>query len=370
MKNIYESLLKELEDKQKLSLGTIIETKGSSPQVQGASAIFSLDGLVAGTIGGGILEARAETEAMDALRAGESRLMPYSLSGEITSEEEAICGGDVTVLIDANVQDSLNAFQHIRNSLNDRHPGVLATFIRSLEEKQDQATSEKTVTLSRKWIDKSEIFGEGAEQKGSPHYEEIKIAFREGNPRLLKTTEENAEESQQESLLFLEPLFPQSHLVIAGAGHIGKALAHIGSRLDFEVTILDDRAEFANQKNIPEADHVIVGDIAKILHDVPKTPDTYVVIVTRGHSHDSDALRACITSGVGYIGMIGSARKLQLMRKKFLDEGWASAEKFDRVFAPIGLEIQSKTVEEIAVSIAAQLVLIRNQIQNQRRTTL
>ena len=367
MKNIYGSLMKGLKDKQTLSLSTIIETKGSSPQVSGASAIFSFDGLVAGTIGGGILEARAETVAIEALRAGESRLIPYSLSGEITSEEQMICGGDVTVLIDANVQDSLNTFEHMRNSLNDRHPGVLATFIRSSEGMHDLSSAEKQVSLSRKWIDKSEIFGEGAEQKGSPHYEEIKNTFREGNPRLLKISEESAVESPQESLLFLEPLFPQSHLVIAGAGHIGKALAHIGSRLDFEVTVLDDRAEFANQENVPEADHTIAGDIAKILHDVPKTPDTYVVIVTRGHSHDSDALRACITSGAGYIGMIGGARKIQLMRKKFLDEGWASAEKFDRVFAPIGLEIQSKTVEEIAVSIAAQLVLIRNQIQNQRR---
>jgi xanthine dehydrogenase accessory factor len=368
MKNIYGSLLKGLKDKQTLSLSTIIETKGSSPQVPGASAIFSLNGLVAGTIGGGILEARAETVAIEALRAGESQLMPYSLSGEIVSEEEAICGGDVTLLIDANVQDSLNTFEHMRNSLNDRHPGVLATFIRILAKKKDQAKPEKTVTLSRKWIEKSEIFGEGAEQKDSPHYEEIKHSFREGESKLVQIQEEGFK-GPHDVLLFLEPLFPQSHLVIAGAGHIGKALAHIGSRLDFEVTVLDDRVEFANQDNIPEADNVFAGDIAKLLRDIPKTPDTYVVIVTRGHSHDSVALRECITSDAGYIGMIGSARKTALMRDKFLEEGWATVEQFDRVFAPIGLEIQSKTVEEIAVSIAAQLILVRNQIQNRRRTT-
>lgn len=367
MKNIYESLLKELEDKQLLALGTIIETKGSSPQVPGASAIFSLRGLVAGTVGGGILEAQSEEEAMDALKARESRLIPYSLSGEITSEEEAICGGDVTILIDANVQDSLDTLKQLRDSLNDRHPGVLMTSIRSSAEIQGQFFLEKGIVLSRKWIEKSDIFGEESEQKGSPLYEDIKNTFREGKPKLLKTTEEKAEESPRESLLFLEPLFPQSHLIIAGAGHIGKALAHIGSRLDFEVTVLDDRDEFANPENIPEADHVIVGDIGKNIRAIPKTPDTYVVIVTRGHSHDANALRECITSNAGYIGLIGSARKIHLMRKKFLDEGWASAEQYDRIFAPIGLEIQSKTVEEIAVSIAAQLVLVRNQIQNQRR---
>lgn len=362
MKNIYDRLLTELESKKPIALGTIIETTGSSPQVPGASAIFSPDCLIDGTLGGGILEARAEDAAIAALKDQGSRLMPYSLSGEITSEEEAICGGEVTILIDIHTRDSVDTLNQMRDSIDSRHPGVLATFIKF--------SSEKRVVLSRKWIKKSEIFGDEAEQKGSPHYEEIKNTFRAGKPDLLEIQDGEQEDSSQKTLLFLEPLFPQSHLVIAGAGHIGKALAHLGNRLDFEVTVLDDRSEFANPENIPEADHMIVGDIGKIIRDIPKTPDTYVVIVTRGHSHDGNALRECITSNAGYIGMIGSARKIHLMRNKFLEKGWASTEQFDHIFAPIGLEIQSKTVEEIAVSIAAQLVLIRNQIQNKRRSDL
>jgi xanthine dehydrogenase accessory factor len=370
MKNIYETLLRELNHKEALCLATIIETKGSSPQFPGASALFSSGGLVAGTIGGGILEAKAEEAAIDALREGVSFLMPYSLSGEIISEEEAVCGGDVTVLIDIDVRDSLGAFERIRNSLNDRHPGVLATFIRSPDGELRQDSFQKGVFLKREWIEKSEIFGDDAGQKSSPYYEEIKNSFREGTPKLQTIRKNEFNDESQEVLLFLEPLFPQSHLVIVGAGHIGKALAHLGSRLDFEVTVLDDRAEFANAQNIPEADHVIVGEIPSSLKAIPATPDTYVVIVTRGHSHDSVALRECITSNAGYIGMIGSARKIHLMRQKFLEDGWATAEQFDRVYAPIGIEIQSKTVEEIAVSIAAQLVLVRNQLQNKGRTTL
>lgn len=360
MKNIYDRLLRELVGKKPLALGTIIETMGSSPQVPGASAIFSPDGLVDGTLGGGILEAQAEAEAIAALKDQESRLVPYSLSGEITSEEEAICGGEVTVLIDIQTQDSLDTLSQMIRSINNRNPGVLATSIES--------SGKKSVILSRKWIEKSDIFGDRAAQKGSPHYEEIKNTFRTGRPRLLRIKRGEQRAPSQKALLFLEPLFPQSHLVIAGAGHIGKALAHLGSRLDFEVTVLDDRAEFANPENIPEADHWIVGDIGKTIRDVPKTPDTYVVIVTRGHSHDGVALKECITSDAAYIGMIGSARKIHLMRQRFLEEGWATTEQFDRVFAPIGLAIQSKTVEEIAVSIAAQLVLIRSQIQNKRRS--
>lgn len=386
MKNIYDRLLKEIAVQRPLAVGTIIETSGSSPQVPGASALFSQDGLVAGTLGGGILEAHAEAEAIRALQDQKSRLLPFSLRGDFISEEEAICGGAVTILIDAHVQDSLDVFSDMEASLSGRIPGVLITFIDVWAEKNTQAsmgTSDqppalasdlsfaiKNVTLSRKWIEKSNIFGEEAGQKGYAHREETKDTFKEGAPRLYKIHTEKSKDPLERNLLFLEPLFPLSHLVIAGAGHVGKAVAHQGKLLDFEVTVIDDRAEFANSENIPDADHVIVGDINKILREIPKTQDTYVVIVTRGHSHDADALKECITSDAGYIGMIGSARKIALMRTKFLDEGWASAEQFERVFAPIGLEIQSKTVEEISVSIAAQLVLVRSQIQSQRRTKL
>lgn len=165
--------------------------------------------------------------------------------------------------------------------------------------------------------------------------------------------------------MYLEPQFPLSCLVIAGAGHVGKAVVHIGHLLDFEITVIDDRPEFANKDMVPEADHIIVEDIGKAIAEIPKTADTYFVIVTRGHSHDADALKACIKSDVAYIGMIGSGRKIALMQEKFIDLGWATADQFDRVYAPIGIDIQSKTVQEIAVSIAAELVQVRNQVQNQ-----
>jgi len=97
---------------------------------------------------------------------------------------------------------------------------------------------------------------------------------------------------------------------------------------------------------------------------LPQTADTYWVIVTRGHSHDSEALKSCIQSNVAYIGMIGSARKISLIRDRFIEKGWATSSQFDRVHAPIGIDIQSKTVQEIAVSIAAELVLVRNRIQH------
>jgi len=159
--------------------------------------------------------------------------------------------------------------------------------------------------------------------------------------------------------LFLEPVFPSSRLVIVGAGHIGRAVSHFGHLLDFEVTVIDDRRQFANRKNLPDADRVIHADFAKALGTLPFTPDTYIVIATPGHEHDAEALRACVRSDAGYIGIVGSLTKIGLMRREFLTKRWATPPQFYRVHAPIGLRIRSKTVQEIAVSIAAELVLER-----------
>jgi xanthine dehydrogenase accessory factor len=167
-------------------------------------------------------------------------------------------------------------------------------------------------------------------------------------------------DQEPSSIFFLEPVFPHEQLIIAGAGHIGKALAHLAYMLDFEVTIIDDRREYANTVNIPEADHIIVDNIGEALKKLNLNNDTYIVIVTRGHKDDASALKCCIGSDLAYTGMIGSVNKIAAMRVNFIENGWATAKQWDTVHAPVGLDIKSRTVEEIAISIAAQLVLVRN----------
>jgi xanthine dehydrogenase accessory factor len=130
--------------------------------------------------------------------------------------------------------------------------------------------------------------------------------------------------------------------------------------LDFEVTVIDDRPEYANSENLPDADHIIVKDIGAALKDMKKGSDTYVVIVTRGHKDDAAALNPCIGSELAYTGMIGSKNKIATMRDSFIQNGWATAKQWETIHSPIGLDIKSRTVEEIALSIAAQLVLVRN----------
>jgi xanthine dehydrogenase accessory factor len=164
--------------------------------------------------------------------------------------------------------------------------------------------------------------------------------------------------------LFLEPWSPPPRLIIAGAGHIGQAVGRLGTMLDFEVTVIDDRPEYANAKRFPEAAKIIVADIGRAVRETPLGADAYLVIVTRGHARDADALRAAVKRPAAYVGMIGSRRKVRLLRRLFLERGWATPGQWARIHTPIGLPIGSRTVAEIAVSISAELVKIRRTQSN------
>lgn len=359
MKNIYAHLIRLFEKRKPVALATIVETRGSTPQVRGASALFSADGLLAGTLGGGVLEADAQKRAAQALKKKSSLLSEFLLEGDTLSEEEAICGGEVKILVDSNPEKHRDAVQRLNQSLSQRQAGVMATLIGRV--------SKEKVSLLRYWIERVGKSDSNLGKHFSFYREEVEKAFSEGEPRLLKVREKVFPGDVEESFLFLEPVFPHARLVIAGAGHIGQAVAHLGSLLNFEVLVVDDRPEFANKNRLPDADEIIVEDFEKAFQNVPLSADTFLVIVTRGHRHDAAVLRRCISSDAAYIGMIGSARKIELMRKEFLEKGWATSSQFGRVHAPIGLPIQSKTVEEIAVSIAAQLVLVRSQFSHKQR---
>jgi len=326
----------------RLALATIVEAEGSTPQVVGASAVFGAAGLVAGTVGGGLLEARVAAAADRALEDGEPRLVSIRLDADPSDVEGAICGGAALILVDPGVDAARGVFASALEGFKKRRAGVLASRIRAGHD--DTAAVERGfLPLGAPVLPDDPVFGAIA-----PGLLEDIVA--EGRARLLR---------EGQRLTFVEPVLPLARLIVAGAGHIGKAVAHLGSLLDFSVTVIDDRAEFANILNVPEADEIVLAGIGEAVGAVAAAPDNYFVIVTRGHQKDAEALRAAIGRGAAYIGMIGSRTKVELMKCEFLESGWASAEEWEKVHAPIGVDIGSKTVEEIAVSIAAELVAVR-----------
>jgi len=342
MRYSFPKLLEILIGGKGLVLATMLETAGSTPQVPGASAVFAKHGLIAGTVGGGLVEGRVQALAMECLKDGRARLAEFKLDADPADQEGAVCGGTAAVLLDPLPDGARPVFERALEGFRRRRPGLILTLIHPLKDGFAHA--------GREWLEEASFTDPARPHAGRIGPHELLSVLDSRKPRLFALGDHS---------VFAEPVWPLPRLVIAGAGHVGAAVAHLGALLDFEVTVIDDRAEFADREHIPDADELVVGDIGESVRLVPNSPDNYFVIVTRGHRHDGEALRSAVGRGAAYVGMIGSRTKVALMRKEFLEKGWTTEEEWERVRAPIGLDIRSKTVEEIAVSIAAELVLAR-----------
>jgi xanthine dehydrogenase accessory factor len=351
MKNIYLELLETTDTGHNIVLATVTGTIGSTPQKPGSSAIFKNDKLISGTVGGGVVEGKVQEAAKNCSVSHRSKLIHLMLNSDISEKDEAICGGEIDILVDADPGIHLPVFREMQKSAENREPGVLITMITK--------HTEDHVHINRYWMTGNNIprVPVGLLGKVEPVARRI-ITSADHNSFVQMELPQPGENPS--SLLFIEPVFPKPLLVIAGAGHIGKALSHLAGLLDFEVTVIDDRPDFANSANLPDADHIIVKDIGEAMTETVKSSDTFIVIVTRGHKDDAHALKPCIGSGAAYVGMIGSRGKVARMKADFIEKVWASEEQWKCIHTPVGLDINSETVEEIAISIAAELIQVRN----------
>jgi xanthine dehydrogenase accessory factor len=160
--------------------------------------------------------------------------------------------------------------------------------------------------------------------------------------------------------VFIEPVLPQALLYIFGAGHVALNVCRTASNAGFDVIVIDDRSTYATEERFPAAREVHTLDFDEALHKFEPAEGSHIVIVTRGHRDDMHILRWAVQTRARYIGMIGSKRKVIGIFKTLQQEGMP-AQLFDRVYAPIGLDIGAVTPEEIAVAITAELIAIRRQ---------
>jgi xanthine dehydrogenase accessory factor len=161
-------------------------------------------------------------------------------------------------------------------------------------------------------------------------------------------------------LVYIEPNLLEPHLVVLGAGHVGKTLSKLARFTGFRVTVVDDRKEFANRENIPDANDLLVTEFGRAFDGIAVEKDTFIVVATRGHNHDLDAVKAALKTGARYVGLLGSKRKKALLFHALRESGF-SAEDVSRVVIPVGLPIGSVTPEEIAVSIMSQIIQVRRE---------
>lgn len=345
MREIVPSLLAALDQAREFAYCRLVETRGSTPQKAGAVMLVFADGSQAGTLGGGCVEAEVKRRALALLAEGKNDLCQFQLDSDYGWDDGLICGGRMLVLIEP-VKPAVSAAQDYFRQLAERVAAGKGT----TEAIAFQAEASRLPAPSSYLLD-----GDG-ELLASLHANSNDLPALLGQE--LKPLELRPRPYQASGVSFL-PVLPRCRLIIVGGGHVGQAVAELATPLDFEVWVVDDRADVVSETRFPKADHRIAGSVDQVLPSLPIDHDTYCLIVTRGHNHDEEALFHVVNRGARYVGLIGSRRKIRLIFDDLLEQG-VPRENLERVYAPLGIDIGSQTVPEIAVSIAAELVAHRN----------
>jgi len=354
MQNIYSEIVKGLEKKEKLALATLISRTGSAPRAIGAKYLVKGDGTSVGSIGGGCVEAEVWQEAQKVIEKEKVETLHFNLTSEQLAEGGLICGGNIDIFLEPLKEEFLRIYQMVVKIKQKGGSAILATLI-SVD--NDFPKVEGVKVLIKPSGEKIGFLfdGEGLEKKV---LEEGKILLKERSPKLLVLNSEKEGSSWTKADVLLEPIFGEPTVYIFGAGHVSQQLAPLAKRVHFKVVVIDDREMFANRERFPEADEVVVSEFEKCFDQLTIDDSSYIVIVTRGHLYDGFVLEKAVNTDARYIGMIGSKKKINTLYRRLMEKG-VPKETLNRVCAPIGLDINSETPEEIAISIVAQLIQLR-----------
>jgi xanthine dehydrogenase accessory factor len=227
----------------------------------------------------------------------------------------------------------------------------LATIITS--KKPNVAVGEKLI-----------IYGDGS-MEGNLANEQINLKIKDLALSTLNEKKRRTIEVEEGVRAFFDILSSEARLVICGAGHIAVPLARFGRDVGFKVSVIDDRADFANPTRFPDCD-IIMEEFSIALRDFPMNSSTYAVVITRGHEHDADCLEEILQKDTAYIGLIGSRRRVRFVLEMLAKKGF-SKERLQKVFTPIGTPIGGESPAEIALSIAAELICVRRKGSQQAR---
>lgn len=345
MEPIYRTLRQLLDAGQNVALATIVAVRGSVPREVGAQMIIHPLGQHVGTIGGGCGEADVIRAGLDVLHSGHPQIVHVDLTEEISMQTLGVCGGVMDVFVQRWQPQGEGAaanralLEALHDTLAQQQAAALLTVIAHPQPQQ----------LGRKlliWPDGRRL---GPEGWGEGAIQEALAALQAREHRVLR---------QGEAEIFVEVQRRPPHMIIVGAGHIAAPLHRLAALCDFRVTIIDDRPDFANRQRFPQAQTVIAADIRQTVREMAMDEDTYVVLVTRGHSLDVACLLEILDRPLAYIGMIGSQRRVRAVFDLLEREQGIPRAQLARVYAPIGLPIAAQTPAEIAVSIMAEVINI------------
>lgn len=339
MKTMFQTISQHLGAGEDLVLVTVVASSGSTPRGAGSRMLLNSRGRICGTIGGGAVEYRSEQLAQEVLQSRKSCEQSFLLSKNDVQDLGMICGGDVqvffhflaagdeTVLALAQAAEALFAEGHDLWLVSELSAGgSLGLFSRARGFVGIDAPEALLDAMRRKPIRK-EIGGRD---------------------------------------FYVEQIQSSGRVLVFGCGHVAQALVPVLAGVGFRCVAMDDREEFARRELFPDAEDVRLIDFTNVAASVTITEEDYLCVMTRGHAFDAVVQAQAMQSPAAYIGVIGSRRKIAGVTARLKEEyGFADAD-FERVTSPIGLAIRAETPEEIAISIAAQLIALRAERSGRR----
>ena len=371
MQDFLSQLENTIRENQAVIYTALVETRGSTPQKAGATMLVFPDGSQAGTLGGGCVEAEVKRRALRVLRDnGPREIMTFQLDNNYGWDDGLICGGRMKMLVDPVPSPANN--DYLRCYVDALKSGRGCTEAVMLEPEEFAATrfllDESGLLIASRGTHVVADTAETSAESSSPSDTNSLNALPEQLLANLRPVSERPRPYVADGISYL-PYLKHCRLLIVGAGHVGQKVAELADDVGFDVWVADDRSQYCNADRFPRAQRLLVGPIPESLQDLQIDSDTMCVIVTRGHNHDEEALFHLAESSARYVGMIGSRRKIRLIFDDLLKEG-ISQDALDRVHAPLGFEIGSQTVPEIAISIVAELIACRNLAPADRASVL
>lgn len=338
--NLYSKLYHTLKSGKSAALVRIVRREGSAPRGVGSACMVDGDGVLFGTIGGGLLEYRAVEEAKLLLDKRRTSLSTITMTAKEIADEGMICGGSVELFFEPILPEDRIAVEFFRGVDELFRSGDRGTLVTLVRDATDVLEPDKRMLMKQD----GSVVGTIPSVELPEHATRAHLVQQEGTDKRL----------------FLEPVVQNPALLLFGGGHISTFVSPIAKTLGFHVSVFDNRSDFANRERFPEADEIFDMSYSAAFDKITITGSSYIVIVTRGHGGDKDVLELVLNSETppAYIGMIGSTRKRDTIFKSLKENG-ISRELLAEVYSPIGLDIGAHTPEEIAVSIMAEIIRVK-----------
>ena len=354
MEQVFRAASEEAAAGNGMVVATVVRTSGSTPQKPGAKLLVRADGSGVGTLGGGCVEGDIWFAASQLLKSGgPAEMRDYELNEDLAAQDGLVCGGTMYFLLDP-IRDEANPNGTKANP--DFNDEVLAAYDGGAP--VAVASLMKAPEGSGLTVGSQLLVRENGSIAGSLGDEKLDARASVEARRLMAMGKNDYIVTESGAEFFIEAYTTPPTLVLAGGGHVSRAISNIAKTLGFRIFVIDDREEFSNADRFPEAEQTVVSDYASGFKKLPIGTNSFIVIATRGHRYDTAATAAAMRTPASYVGLLGSRRKTILIYEELFAQGF-TMEQVKSVRSPIGLSISARTPEEIALSIMAEIVAFR-----------